>query len=215
MQIDCITTNLFIRFHKAKPCGMVSPIMQKKHIITIAGKPGSGKSTTSRNVAEALGYERFSSGDFFRMIAKERGVNVYENNVLAETDTSIDEQVDAKLQALGKEKDDMVIDSRMAWHWIPESFKVYLDLDLDTAAARILAGMDAARIEVEHIPEDPAEYAKELEKRLASESKRYMALYNQNPYDLSNYDLVVDTKTHDPKAVVQIILEAYKDWYKN
>src|SRR2546422_795855 len=37
---------------------MQSP--QKKHIITIAGRPGSGKSTTSKTIAEELGYEHFS-----------------------------------------------------------------------------------------------------------------------------------------------------------
>ncbi|PIW96975.1 hypothetical protein COZ82_02065, partial [Candidatus Kaiserbacteria bacterium CG_4_8_14_3_um_filter_38_9] len=41
-------------------------IMKRKHIITISGRPGSGKSTTADKVAELLGYTRHSSGDMVR-----------------------------------------------------------------------------------------------------------------------------------------------------
>lgn len=186
--------------------------MHKKKIITIAGKPGSGKSTTSKKVAEALGYERFSSGALFRSIAKERGINLYEGNLIAEKDASIDEAVDAKLQEIGRTTEEIVVDSRMAWHWMPHSFKVYLDLDLQTAAERIIAGMDPERREVEEIPSDPKAYAEQLSKRLESESKRYLTLYNQNPYNTENYDLVVNTDENDLNTVVQTILVAYKEW---
>jgi len=186
--------------------------MRKKHIITIGGKPGSGKSTTSKRIAVALGYDRFSSGDLFRTIAKERGADIYQGNILAEEDHSIDEAVDTKLREIGEQEDRVVIDSRMAWYWMPYSFKVYLDLDLKIAAQRILSGMDAERIEVEHVPDTPEAYAKQLQLRLDSESKRYLSLYDQNPYDTSNYDLIVDTAIHDLGAVQSIILEKYRTW---
>lgn len=186
--------------------------MDKKHIITLSGKPGSGKSTTAKLLSERLGFERFSSGDLFRKIAKERGLNVLEINQAAETEKEIDHLVDQRLRDLGETGDNLVVDSRMAWHWMPYSFKVYLDLDLVEAARRITAGMDEERMEAEHIPEDPEEYAKQLQERLDSEAKRYKSLYGQNPYDLNNYDLVVDTKTNSPEEVVQIILTAYQEW---
>ena len=104
--------------------------MEKKHIITIAGKPGSGKSTTSKAVAHSLGFTHFSSGDFFRAIGKERGIDVFQANLVAEAEEDIDHLVDEKLRTLGENEDNMVIDSRMAWHWMPYSFRVYLDLDL-------------------------------------------------------------------------------------
>jgi cytidylate kinase len=186
--------------------------MEKKHIITIAGKPGSGKSTTSKNLARTLNYTHFSAGDLFRALAKERGVDVYQHNVHAETDTSTDEHVDAKLREIGAEQDNLVIDSRMAWYWMPYSFKVYLDLNLEIAAQRILNGMDEHRMLVEHIPNDTHLYAQELYKRLESEGKRYTALYNQNPNDLSKYDLVVDTSMNNAQQVQEITLNAYKAW---
>lgn len=186
--------------------------MDKKHIITIAGKPGSGKSTTSKNIAAELGYKHFSSGDLFRAIAKEKGIDVYQVNLLAETEKSIDHQVDEKLQEIGRNENELVIDSRMAWHWMPYSFKVYLDLDLEIAATRILSHMDKDRMEAEHIPEKPSEYAQQLQKRLDSEIKRYSSLYDANPYDVSNYDLVVDTEKNDPQEVVELVVQHYKQW---
>lgn len=186
----------------------------KKHIITIAGKPGSGKSTTARNVAEALNYGRFSSGDLFRSIGKERGVNVNKINEIAETEKEIDELVDQKLRDIGAAEDNLVIDSRMAWHWMPYSFRVYLDLDLTVAAERIIRGMDENRRAVEHVPETPEEYAMVLANRLESETKRYSSLYEVNPYDPTNYDLVVDTAVNNPEQAAKLIVDSYEAWLK-
>lgn len=188
--------------------------MEKKQIITIAGKPGSGKSSTSKRLASSFDFKHYSSGDLFRLLAKERGINVNEINKLAETEKDIDHQVDAWLQKLGSEQDKFVVDSRMAWHWMPYSFRVYLELDLSIAATRILKNIDPVRREAEHLPEDPHAYAALLSERLDSESKRYMNLYQQNPYELSNYDIVVDTNKHNLDEVVIIVSEAFKEWQK-
>lgn len=182
----------------------------KKHIITIAGKPGSGKSTTSTLVAESLDFKKFSSGDFFRAIGRERGIDVVQANLVAEQEKEIDYLVDQKLRDLGEAEDNMVIDSRMAWHWMPYSFRVYLDLDLTVAAKRIIANHEGRTDE--KLPDSIDEYAQSLQARLDSESKRYMDLYEVDPYNPDNYDLVVDTATNNPEAVCKLIVEGYKNW---
>jgi len=189
-------------------------LVQKKHIITIAGRPGSGKSTASKGIAEELGYQHFSSGDLFRAIGKERGIDVTQTNVAAEKDVDIDYLVDQRLRDIGSNEDQIVIDSRMAWHWMPYSFRVYLDLNLEVAATRILANMTKERMESEHIPSNSHEYAAALQHRLDLEARRYKSLYDVNPYDHSNYDLVVDTNAHGPQEVLEEILAAYKEWLK-
>lgn len=186
--------------------------MQKKHIITIAGRPGSGKSTASKAVAAELGYQHFSSGDLFRAIGKERGINVLEANLSGEKGADIDHLVDQRLREIGASEDEIVLDSRTAWYWMPASFKVYLDLDLFTAAERILLSTTPERLEVEHIPSDPKEYATQLQQRLESEARRYQKLYNINPYNKSNYDLVIDTKTHASQQVVELIISHFRRW---
>ena len=188
--------------------------MERKKIITIGGKPGSGKSTISKRLAAALGYKHFSSGDLFRAIARERNVSVDAINRLAESDPSIDEAVDQKLREIGGSEDEIVIDSRMAWHWIPHSFKVYLHLDLTVAADRIYNAQNEERFANEENAKDAREYATQLEARLLSEAKRYMTLYQVNPYENSHYDLVVDTFANNPDQVERTILAAYHTWQR-
>jgi cytidylate kinase len=188
--------------------------MDKKQIITIAGRPGSGKSSTAKMVAERLGYGHFSSGDLFRAIGKEMGIDILQANLAAEEQKDIDYKVDKKLQDIGKNEDRLVIDSRTAWHWIPNSFKVFLDLNLTVAAKRILKDLDSRKTANEVIENDPVKYAQSLQKRLDSESKRYKTLYDIDPYIMSNYDIVVDTDANNLDEVVDLIVDAYNDWQK-
>lgn len=185
---------------------------QKKHIITISGGPGSGKTTASKSVAKKLGYDHFSSGDLFRAIVNEMDFELLEGNLAAEQKKEIDHMVDQRLREIGTGRDEIVIDSRMAWHWMPFSFKVYLNLDLEVAAQRIIDEMGHARLEHEHIPHDAKQYAARLQQRLDSEARRYKSLYDVDPYDTSNYDLVVDTGVDSPKQVVTKIIESYNKW---
>lgn len=186
----------------------------KKSIITIAGRPGSGKSTTAKAVAEQLGFQHFSSGDLFRALAKERGIDVLQANLSAEENAEIDHLVDGRLQEIGATEDQIVVDSRMAWHWMPFSFKVFLDLDLDIAAQRILNNMDEKRRISEHIPDDSAEYAQTLRRRLDSETRRYKLLYNADPYQMANYDLVIDTAANNIEQVIAQVLQGFQAWQK-
>lgn len=184
----------------------------RKQIITIAGRPGSGKSTAAKEVARRLNFDHFSSGDLFRQIAKQQGIDVLQANLAAEDEDEIpkiDHLVDEKLRTIGQSENKLVIDSRMAWHWIPSSLKVFLDLDLQTAASRILSKMTPERIEAEHIPNDPITYAKNLQRRLDSEMRRYMKIYKVSPYELNNYDLVINTAVNNPDEVASQILARF------
>jgi cytidylate kinase len=183
----------------------------KKKIITIAGLPGSGKSSTAKGIAAALGYEHFSSGDLFRQIAAERGLTIEEINFAAEKQQEIDHQVDERLAQMGKEKENLVIDSRMAFHWIPDSFKVFLDLDLKVGAERTFAHIQEegrtsqSGSSVEEVYENTV-------KRLESEQKRYSSLYQVDVTNKSQFDLVVDTGINDLNVVVDMVVSKYKEW---
>src|SRR5688500_14989821 len=184
----------------------------RKRIITICGQPGSGKSTAARAVASYLGYEHFSSGDQLRAIGRERGIDIYQTNLAAEQEEELDHVVDQRLREIGVTEDEVVIDARLAWHWIPDSFKVYLNLDLEVAATRIISSWDPERLKHEHVPTDPKKYAAILQKRLTSEAGRYKKLYNADPYNKANYDLVVDTKNNTADQTVKQIVDAYQMW---
>lgn len=185
---------------------------QKKHIITIAGRPGSGKSTAAKRIAAQLGFAHASGGDLYRTAGLERGMDILQANLANIETGEIDKIVDDKMREINATGDRMVIDSRTAWHFIPNSFRVFLDLDLLTAAKRILADMDEERREREHIPADSRLYAEELRARQAAETRRYKKLYNIEPFNLNNYDLVIDTGTNNPEQVAAQILDAYQQW---
>jgi predicted cytidylate kinase len=193
-----------------------APSSEKKHIITIGGRPGSGKSTTSKAVAAALGFDHYSSGDRFRAISAEHNLDLLDANKLAELDSTTDFIIDGELKEIGASGDRIVIDSRMAWHWIPQSFKVYLELDTSIAAERIIAKKDATRAGQEKVSIDPVEYAKSLEERTASEKLRYEALYGVNPYDNSpetgHYDLVINTSLSDIDHTIQSVVDGFRRW---
>lgn len=189
--------------------------MHNKHIITIAGKPGSGKSSTAKMLAARFGYDHFSSGDLFRSIVKEKGFELLQGNLAAEQEVEIDHAVDQRLREIGDNDDKKVIDSRTAWHWIPSSYKVYLDLDLVTAAHRILGDGDEARLANERVHDSYEDYAVVLQQRLDSEARRYKSLYDINPYDMSNYNLVVDSAAHNLNEVADLIQTGYEKWLKD
>lgn len=185
----------------------------KKHIITISGMLGAGKSTTARKIAEELGYMHFSSGDLMRAIGKEHGIDdIKQVNLANEKDYKFDYMVDERLRQIGQNEDEVVIDSRMAWHWMPQAFKVFLDISLDDAVPRILASVSPERRATEHIPDDPSEYKRVLQERIDSENRRYDALYGVDLYNLSQYDFVINTKDKSFEVVVDEVLRAYHQW---
>ena len=183
----------------------------RKQIITIAGSLGSGKSSTARAVASALGFRHFSSGDLFRKLAAERGESIEAMNISAEAQRDIDLKVDNLLREMYRTDERLVIDSRMAWHWMPLSFKVFLVLDPNTAAERIFNHLrDEGRMSEAATSID--EVRKSIDRRFASEQKRYAALYGVNATDPLNFDIVINTKHNDLKTVTEIVSSAYRAW---
>jgi CMP/dCMP kinase len=183
----------------------------KKQIITVAGLPGSGKSSTAKAVAAALGFRHFSSGDQFRQLAVERGESIEAMNISAEVQRDIDLEVDNMLQEIYRTRQHLVIDSRMAWRWMPDSFKVFLMLDADVAAARIFNHLrQEGRISEDAQSVD--EVRESIERRSASEQKRYAALYGVNVIDLRNFDIAINTEPNDLQTVTVIVSAAFLAW---
>ena len=187
--------------------------MKKKHIITISGKPGSGKSSTADKVAELLGYTRHSSGDMVRSVLARNKMTLADYNDQATTNHDLDAQIDGELRNL-REKEDIIVDSRLGFYWIPESFKVYLDLDLEVATVRIFkdAVTNSARSSVETHNQSLQTVAKQVRERMLNEQSRFRQMYGVDPYDKQHFDLIVDTSRNDPQSVAIAIFDHYKQW---
>ena len=183
----------------------------RKKIITIAGKLGSGKSSTAKKLAHVLNMEHFSSGDFLREVANKRNMSIKELMFTAESDPSIDYEIDDILRSK-KDETNLVIDSRLAFHWIPESFKVYLEIDPEIAAKRMFYDLETneSRQKSEHT-KNIEEMKSEMIERHESDKRRYKKLYDIDHTDHSNFDLVIDTglPENDLDTVVKKIISAY------
>lgn len=168
-------------------------------IVAISGKPGSGKSTIARALAARLELDHVSAGEFMREMAAERGISLLALSAIAEADEgAIDREIDARSRRLGEEKDGFVIDARLAWHFIPRSVKIFLEVSLDVAAARIFD--DRRGTETENV--DLLSTRAAVESRLESETLRYAAYYGIDWLDTSLFDLVVDTSSSSIADVV-------------
>ena len=187
--------------------------MERKHIITLTGKPGSGKSSTADRVAEMLGYTRYSSGEYVRTITHKHKITLSEFNQRAETHPEMDHQIDEALRKL-RQDNDIVIDARLGFYWIPESFKVYLDLNSDVAIARIFkdANFNTHRSDAGEGGHAMNDVADQVEERMRSERLRFKKLYGINPYSIEHFDLVIDTAQHSPQTVALTIFDTYRKW---
>jgi len=187
--------------------------MQRQHIITISGKPGSGKSSTADKVAELLGYTRHSSGDIVRQILAKESLSLAEYNEQARSDHALDDAVDGQLRQLRTAKD-VVIDSRLGFYWIPESFKVYLDLDIEVATARIFndAAQNSSRSGTGEGSTSLAVVTEQVRTRVEGERSRFRAMYHIDPYDLVHFDLIIDTSRHSPQTVALTLYDTYRRW---
>lgn len=169
--------------------------------ITIAGDIGSGKTTIARAIADRLGVEALSTGGIQRKLAAARGITTLELNLLAENDPSIDRQIDDFLRGLPTDGP-LVVESRMAWHFVPNTIRIFLYILLSEAASRIL---HARRGDENYGNLDEA--MEFIAQRRKSEIKRFQKYYGVNIDSLRNYHVVVDTTFSDPAKIVETVLK--------
>ena len=183
--------------------------MAKRRIISMAGDLGSGKSTVANIICEKLSYPIHKNGDYFRKLGIEMGMSVTEFNEYVKSHPEIDNQIEKSARQAADENENLIIDARLGWFAVPESFKVYLTVDLDEAAKRAFNDLnrkDSERFET--IEEQKAD----IEKRFKLENERYFNLYGVHKEDKSNYDFVLDTTHLTREEVVETIIQAFEKW---
>lgn len=186
--------------------------MKRKDIISITGDLASGQSTVAKMLAEDLNFYLYRNGAYARELAVQQGMSISEFCEYLVGHPEIDRKIEKSATEYAKDHNNIVIDAKMGWYAVPESFKVYLKVDIDIAAKRAFA--DPNRKRSEDLPTLEAQKA-DMIKRAKGDLKRYFELYNVHRDDMSNYDFVLDTSNLTPEEVLKAIKEEYETWKKN
>lgn len=179
--------------------------------ISMTGNLGSGKSTISRIMTDEYGYEIYSTGKIQRELAEERGLTVLEMNKLMQQDHSFDNIIDDRTRQISIErKDGIFFDSRLAWHFAVDTFKIFLSVSIDEASRRVY-GDNRGDVETYKSLED---CKAQLQERAGTEDVRYKEIYGLDYFKLSNYNLVLDSTFSRPETLAGIIIAEKKRYEK-
>lgn len=183
--------------------------MKKRNIISLAGDLAAGKGTVSKILIKDLDYGIYRNGEYARKLARDMGLDITSFNAYLADHPEIDLQIEKSASEYAKEHDNFIIDARLGWYAVPESFKVYLRVDIDVAAQRAFNDLNRKSSESFATVE---EQKADMQKRFEMENERYWNLYHVRKEDMSNYDLVVDTTNLTPEEVAEEIKNKYKKW---
>ncbi len=175
--------------------------------ISLAGDLGSGKSTVSKLLIARTGAEYYSTGTICRAEAAKHGMTIDEFNRYMETHPEVDKMIDDSLVALSDDPRTLIIDSRMAFHFVEGTFRVYLTTDARVSAERILGDKrDGESFDTVE------ETARRIAVRRESENLRYFQKYGVHIMDMQNYDYILDTTAIPAERVAEKILKALELW---
>lgn len=178
--------------------------------VSLTGDLGGGKTTVGDILKVKFGAEIVSVGKIQRTMAAEMGMDTCAFNKYQETHPEIDKELDDRLASYENKDGNYIFDSRLAWHFVPSSYSIYLKCDPYESARRIVANhrTDESYSSIEECMEM-------IKKRRESEKERYKKFYGVDITDMNNYDLVVDTTKTTAEEVAEIIAENWKKANEN
>lgn len=170
--------------------------------ITITGSLYSGKSTLAKRLSEELNLKLYNVGEIQRHLAQERGMTIKEYNLYME-EMGLDSEVDNRTKEIGQNYDNFIFDARLAWNFIPDSYKIFLKVSEEEAIKRAL--LDHRRDAEDY--KDEKEAKDSILERINIEKCRFKKLYDVNLYDMNNYDLIIDTSSLKLEEVYTLLKE--------
>lgn len=185
--------------------------MSRNMIITISGKPGAGKTTVGRILAEELGYKFYSMGEFRGEMAQKLGFTIDQLNKLGEKEFWTDERADEFQKKIGQTEDRVVVDGWIAFHFIPQSFKVFIDVEPEVAAHRVFINQ---RPDEEYLNSEKALKERLLD-RMEKTRKRFLKYYQVDFLNKDYYDFVVDSTKIPAEEVAKKIIKALEKYERN
>jgi len=176
-------------------CCIIFPMKYRN--IVISGDVGTGTTTLGKNLAEKLGWQFLSAGEFFRNYAKEHNIPLWNKAAIPD---DFEREVDTNLtQKLKNDKNFVVEGHYAAWFArdLPDVLRILLTCDREVANLRML------KREHTHV-----ESVEEIEKRREGLFAKFKKLYSQENYeDPKLYNLVLDTTNSTIEETLQEALK--------
>jgi len=159
--------------------------------ITLAGSPGSGKSTLRKMLAAHYSLSTKCTGDFMRELSREHGFNDITRFLVdyVSEHPEVDHRVDEEQRKFGKKNDNFVLDAHLGFYFVPDSIRICLVCELKEASNRILKDDNRTNESAKTIRDSI--YASK--KRMETMKKNFYQLYKVDINDPSNFDLLLDT----------------------
>ena len=168
--------------------------------ITLFWLAGSGTSTVGKMLAEQMQLTFMSSGNILRAWARDEWYeSIYEfEDQVAKHDTTFDIKLDNKVAEYGNTQDNFIFESRLAWHFIPGSIKIYLDCDESERYRRIF---QREWWDIQAIIDKNTKRESEL-------VERYNEVYPDIsfPPQKDEFDIYIDGTNIRPKQIVEQII---------
>src|SRR3989339_264745 len=169
--------------------------------ITISGMPGSGKSSLKDNLATKLQYTSFISvGDIHGEIANEKGMSINDLMEFAKTDISIHKEMDKKVKEYGQKHKDAIIEGWIAYNFVPDSIKIFLDVDENTGAERIYHAQRKDEPKYASIQETLIQ----TKKRLEDTCQGFQKTHKLDFLNKDQYDIIINTTNKTPEEVLHL-----------
>lgn len=170
-----------------------------KERIVLSGLAGTGKTTVGKLLAEKLKYEFISVGDYSRKSADNYDLDINEFQQKCKKEPELDKQIDKNFQEQCNNREKLVIDYRLGFKFIKNSFYVLLSVSDEIAIQRIKnSNRPNEKIDSESISNRNNEM-----------KNRFMSLYGVDFTDENFYDLIINTDSKSPETIADEIIKEF------
>lgn len=175
--------------------GIYSWERRKYQKITLSGEVASGKTTVGKIIASKTGIEFTSIGEETRVKAQSMGMTITEFQKECLSNPSLDRELDEAFSNYCNTKEKLIIDYRLGFHFVKDSFHVFLDVSEETAINRIKG---AQRLNESHDT---------VRERNESFRNQFKSAYKVDYTKDDHYDLIVKVEDFDsPEEIADYIL---------
>ena len=170
--------------------------------IILSGNAGSGKSTVGKMLAERLKVNFLSVGEICRQKAVSMGLDINQFQEYLKSNIGFDKAMDRYIVDYAVAQTDYILDYRLGFHFLPESFKILLKVSDEIAFQRISSRVGKDEDFSTGLMSDKIQLLRTRNELMRG---RFIEIYGVDFCDEDNYDLVIDSELNNPEEIIGIV----------